>query len=59
MIETMSFILPTSYLHFLFEKTYFQFFYPLEQKEVDTELILHLLLEKTEIISKADFNSPR
>jgi hypothetical protein len=43
MIETMS-LVSTSYLHFLFgEKRISTFFYPLQNKEVDTELILHLL----------------
>jgi hypothetical protein len=54
-VETMSLLLPTSYLHFLFEKTYFHIFLPItEQKEVDTELILHLLSGKDKeiIISK-------
>jgi 5-formyltetrahydrofolate cyclo-ligase len=43
----------------IWEKTYFHIFLPItEQKEVDTELILHLLSGKDkEIISKADFNS--
>jgi 5-formyltetrahydrofolate cyclo-ligase len=42
------------------EKTYFHIFLPItEQKEVDTELILHLLSGKDKeiIISKADFDS--
>jgi 5-formyltetrahydrofolate cyclo-ligase len=58
-IETMR-LLPTSYLHFLFgRKRISTFFYPLQNKEVDTELILHLLSGKDKeiIISKADFNS--
>jgi 5-formyltetrahydrofolate cyclo-ligase len=42
----------------IWEKTYFHIFLPItEQKEVDTELILHLSGKDKEIISKADFDS--
>ena len=44
----------------IWEKSYFHIFLPItEQKEVDTELILHLLSGKDKeiIISKADFDS--
>jgi 5-formyltetrahydrofolate cyclo-ligase len=58
MIETMSLAITNS-LHFLFgRKTYFHIFLPItEQKEVDTELILHLLSGKDKEIIISDFNS--
>jgi 5-formyltetrahydrofolate cyclo-ligase len=52
-IETMSFITNLLLTLPIWEKTYFTFFYPLQNKKEDTELILHLLSGKT----KADFDS--
>jgi 5-formyltetrahydrofolate cyclo-ligase len=60
-VETMSLAITNLLLTLpIWEKTYFHIFLPItEQKEVDTELILHLLSGKDKeiIISKADFNS--
>jgi hypothetical protein len=59
MIETMSLAITNLLLTLpIWEKRISIFFYPLQKKEVDTELILHLLgKDKEIIISKADFNS--
>ena len=46
----------------IWEKTYFHIFLPIiEQKEVDTEVILHLLAGKDKeiVVSKADFESKK
>ncbi|MEZ7498259.1 5-formyltetrahydrofolate cyclo-ligase [Flavobacterium sp. Arc3] len=60
-IETMSLAITNQLLALpIWEKTYFHIFLPItEQKEVDTELILHLLSGKDKeiIISKADFET--
>jgi 5-formyltetrahydrofolate cyclo-ligase len=60
-IETMSLAIANQLLALpIWDKTYFHVFLPItEQKEVDTELILHLLSGKDKeiIISKADFET--
>ncbi|WP_339919143.1 5-formyltetrahydrofolate cyclo-ligase [uncultured Flavobacterium sp.] len=60
-IETMSMAIANQLLALpIWEKTYFHIFLPItEQKEVDTELILHLLSGKDKeiLISKADFET--
>ncbi|PKH66625.1 5-formyltetrahydrofolate cyclo-ligase [Flavobacterium sp. ALD4] len=60
-VETMSLAITNLLLTLpIWEKRYFHIFLPItEQKEVDTELILHLLSGKDKeiIISKADFDS--
>jgi len=60
-IETLSLDITNQLLELpIWEKTYFHIFLPItEQKEVDTELILHLLSGKDKeiIISKADFET--
>jgi 5-formyltetrahydrofolate cyclo-ligase len=52
-IETMSLAITNLLLTLpIWEKTYFHIFLPItEQKEVDTELILHLLSGKTKKLS--------
>ena len=60
-IETMSMAIANQLLALpIWEKKYFHIFLPItEQKEVDTELILHLLSGKDKeiLISKADFET--
>ena len=60
-IEEMSMAIANQLLALpIWEKTYFHIFLPItEQKEVDTELILHLLSGKDKeiLISKADFET--
>jgi len=60
-VEEMSLAIANKLITFpIWHKTYFHIFLPIvEQNEVDTELILHLLSGKDKeiVISKADFNT--
>ena len=62
-IEEMSLAIANKLLALpIWEKTYFHVFLPIiEQKEVDTEVILHLLAGKDKeiIVSKSDFESKK
>lgn len=60
-IEEMSLAIANKLIHLpIWEKNYFHIFLPIvEQKEIDTEFILHLLAGKDKeiIISKSDFDT--